>query len=135
MSKKKRRYEKYESNGQKKSSQFDTHHLCYIRRDWDHGYAQLIRQFHYCTISIPKATMHKFIHDNLVEIPVPSELAAEKAYEQLLLLDKYGALGEDDPLGIRLLVLASLFDCIAQPTADGFRKQFDIVQSYNSMPP
>lgn len=135
MSKKKRRYENHKKRHQTSSGNYDIHHCCFIRRAWNHGYARAIRQFHYCTIPLPKATLHKAIHDGMKEVPVPSDVVAKSAYEQLLLLDKYGSLHDDDPIEKRLAVLVALFDCAAQETADGFRKQLSIVQSYKNKPP
>lgn len=84
---------------------------------------------------IPKTTLHRFIHENMTHIPVPSELAAKGALEQLRYLEKYGAISDDDPIEKRLGLLAALFDCVAQPTADGFREQLAIVRKFYEKPP
>lgn len=111
-------------------SQFDRHHLCFIRRRWSSGSVYALRQFHYCIMPLPRATLHRAIHENMAHIPVPSELAAKGALEQLRYLEKYGAISDNDPIEKRLNLLAALFDCIAQPTADGFRQQLDIVRKF-----
>lgn len=55
--------------------------------------------------------------------------------EQLGYLEKYGAISESDPVERRLQLLASLFDCIEQPTADAFRKQLQVVREFKKTPP
>ena len=67
-------------------------------------------------------------------VPVPRDYSAEQALEQLLMLESANALHEDDPIEKRLKLLASLFDCIDQPTADGFRKQLELVRYYKNPP-
>lgn len=69
------------------------------------------------------------------EIPVPSPIASKEAYEQLDLLDKMGALHTNDGIEKRLNLIAALFDCIDQPTADAFREQIYIVRDYNKKAP
>lgn len=137
MAKKKRRYLR-RIKKQKKQMQanlYDRHHLCFIKRRWNKGSIYELRQFHYCIILIPKNTLHHFIHENMTNIPIPSELAAEGALEQLRNLEKYGAISDDDPIEKRLNLLAALFDCIAQPTADGFREQLALIRKFNKKPP
>lgn len=135
MSKKKWRYKKRKHKKKVNTSALNTHHLCFIRRNWGRKYAKAIRQFYYCQIELPKDTVHRIIHEKLYEVPAPREVVAKYAYEQLLLLQKYGALHENDPIEKRLMILAALFDCVEQPTADAFRKQLEIVQNYKSKPP
>jgi hypothetical protein len=89
----------------------------------------------YCQVPLQKEGLHKFIHENMHEVPTPNEAAAEAAYEQLIFLERHGVLHDDDPLERRLMILAALFDCTAQETADGFRKQLSLVQSYKNRPP
>ena len=136
MSKKRRRYErshKKKHNGNPKV--FNTHHLCFIRRRWGNGYARAVRQFHYCQVELEKDRLHKYIHEQMSEVPIPRDIAAKNVYEQLILLDRQGVLHDNDPIEKRLMLLIALFDCIAQPTADGFRHQLEIVLSYKNRPP
>ena len=67
-------------------------------------------------------------------VPVPKDYSAKQALEQLLMLEKANAIHDDDPIEKRLNLLASLFDCIEQPTADGFRKQLELVRYYKNPP-
>jgi hypothetical protein len=94
-----------------------------------------VRDFHYCIIPIPRDTLHRFIHLNVYDIPVPGEMAAKRAFETLVLLDKNGALHDDDPIEMRLLLLIALFDKTAPATADGFREQLAAVYRFYSKPP
>lgn len=143
MSKKKLRYKKHRKNRRRllwfwnrpDTSVKDSHHLCFTRKSWSGTYANMIRNFHYCKMPLPKYTLHQFIHDNMSHVPPPSELAAEQIYMQLLYLDGAGVLHDTDPIERRLKLLAGLFDCIAQPTADAFREQADIVRRFYEKPP
>lgn len=108
----------------------DTHHLCFTRRNWVGRYAKLIRGHPYFKVVIPRQTLHRYIHMSMDAIIPPSEIAAKAAYEQVKLLEQTGALKGTDPLEKRLRVLIALFDCIAQPTADGFREQLRIVRNF-----
>lgn len=138
MSKKKRRYNRRKIKKKKQqisSSVCDRHHLCFIKGRWKSGSIYALRQYHYCIILLPKTTLHKYIHKNMTAVPVPSELAAKNALEQLRYLERFGAISDDDPIEKRLMLLAALFDCIAQPTADGFRQQLGIVHEFYHKPP
>lgn len=132
MAKKKKRYKKRRAP-KVYSRSCDIHHICYIRRSWNSGYPRKIRDHPYFKISIPRDTLHRMIHSELKEIPVPSELAAKSAYEQILLLENYCALHYGDPIEKRLSILIAIFDCSAQETADGFRKQLEIVHEFRRL--
>lgn len=138
MSKKKRRFKRQTRHTSKRSTSVhvvDRHHLCFTRRNWGNEYARTLRQLQYCSVYIPKEGLHRFIHQNMAGIPAPSSMAAKSALEQLQYLKNYGAINDNDPIEKRLNLLAALFDCVAQPTADGFRKQLSIVHKYYEKPP
>ena len=68
-------------------------------------------------------------------MPVPKDINALRALEQLRLLERYGAISDSDSFERRLQLLAALFDCTEQPTADAFRRQAKIVRDfYNERP-
>lgn len=114
---------------------WDAHHLCYQRRHWRHGGAKALRTFHYCIILLPKDTLHREIHHCVENVPEPKEANALEALKQLQMLSRFGAISDDDPVEKRLELLASLFDCCDQPTADGFRKQLEVVHRFYERPP
>lgn len=68
-------------------------------------------------------------------IPAPTEKNAKFVLGQLRILENYGAISDDDPIEKRLVVLASLFDCFEQPTADAIRRQLQIVYRFKNEPP
>lgn len=68
-------------------------------------------------------------------IPVPKEENARFALEQLEYLYSINAIRNDDTLDKRLNLLAALFDCVDQPTADAFRKQLSIIHDFYEEPP
>lgn len=137
MSKKKRRYSRKQHRKKAHFSNVsrDTHHLCFPRRDWDRGHARFVRQFPYCMVEIQRGTLHQIIHANIGCIPAPNEPAAKEAYYHLTALNSIGALHEDDPMEQRLSLLIAIFECMAQPTADGFKRQLEIIQRYKKEPP
>lgn len=113
----------------------NTHHLCWPRKCWNTGYAHAIRQHWYFSVEIPANTLHKYIHEQMECIPVPDGMTARGAYEQVVLLEKQGALHPEASVETRLSLLIALFDCAAQPTADGFKKQLRIVRRFKKSPP
>lgn len=109
-------------------------HLCYQKRHWGVGANRELRNYWYCVIEIPRRTVHRIIHEWVSDVPAPKPVNAKAALMQLKMLEKYRAISENDPLEKRLRILAGLFDCVEQPTADGFRKQLKIVQEYYAGP-
>ena len=122
-------------NKKEKNRAFNTHHLCWPRKRWDRGYARLLRYHWYFIVEIPADTLHREIHARIEGIPVPDGRAAKSAYEQVVLLDERGALHQGDTVENRLNLLAALFDCIEQPTADAFREQMFLVHRFNKKAP
>ena len=70
----------------------------------------------------------------MANVPVPRKISARQALAQLRMLEKANAIHDYDSIEKRLALLASLFDCIEQPTADGFRKQLELVRFYKIPP-
>lgn len=110
----------------------DCHHILWQKSKWTHGYVLKLRNYDYCRIYIPRDTLHRFIHSQIKEIPVPREMDAESALEQLKYLEEREAISSSDPLEKRLIVLIALFDCASQSTADALREQLEIVRGYNN---
>ena len=117
------------------SNVLNRHHICFIGRNWSRGYAAALRNFHYCIIPIPRDTLHSLIHANINTVPVPRGKSAKDVLDHLMMLERYGAISDEDDIEKRLNLLASLFDCMEQPTADGFRKQLRIVRKFKNKPP
>lgn len=109
-------------------SAFDTHHIFYTKISWTSVAANKLRTHWYCVIEIPKGTIHHKIHEKVRYIPVPKDESILLALNQLTLLEDYGAIRPDDPIEKRLQLLAGLFDCMDQPTADALRKQIEAVR-------
>ena len=136
VSKKKRRFERRVCRRVDcKASGCDKHHIFFTRRAWRSGLAFALRHNPYSIVMIPRATLHKQIHESARSVPVPSNYAIEGAFEQLNLLEKRGAISETDNIEKRLKVFIALFECIADPTANALRKQLEIVQNYYHKPP
>lgn len=127
--KKRRKKEAHRRNGK------DQHHLCYQKRYWRKTPgALLLREFHYCKVYIPRDTLHKLLHNHILEVPVPKDVNALAALTQLRLLEQAGAIGDHDNIEKRLQLLAALFDCTEQPTADAFRAQARIAHEFYTKP-
>lgn len=110
----------------------DCHHILWQKNKWTHGYVLKLRNYDYCKIYIPRDTLHRFIHSQIKEIPVPREMDAESALEQLNYLEEREAISSSDSLEKRLIVLIALFDCASQQTADALKRQLEIVRGYNN---
>ena len=136
MAKKKLRYKrrKYRNNRKPISSAQDRHHIFFMRKSYSKGELSTLRLFWYCIVSIPRDTMHREIHCEINNIPVPSGLNARLALEQLYALEEYGAISWDDPIEKRLEVLISLFECCEQPTADALKRELKVVRRFNQKP-
>ncbi len=57
------------------------------------------------------------------------------ALNQLMMLEQSGAISDDDDIEKRLMILAALFDCVEQPTADAFRKQQQVAHEFYTKKP
>ena len=131
MAKKKRRY----ANSSKHvysppKTPFDVHHLLWIGRRWSCGHLASLRQYWYCKVSIPRDSLHRFIHENIASIPAPRPQSAKDALDQLRNLERYGAIHSLDPVDRRLEVLIALFDCVEPRTAEALSQQLEIVREY-----
>lgn len=115
--------------------QFDHHHILFTRREWGKGELKKLRLHPYCVIELPITSIHRHIHANMAHIPPPKSCSAREALLQLKLLERYGAIRRDDPIEKRLALLAAIFDCSDQPTADALRMQLRIVCDLKSPSP
>lgn len=134
MSKKKRRYHAKRKPHCTRSP-LDKHHICYQRRYWNVGYLRELREFWYSKIMIPRDTLHHQIHQEVGQVPPPKSVNARAALVQLRNLERYGAIKETDNLERRLEIYIALFDCVEQATADGFRRQLEVVRKFNQKSP
>ena len=135
MAKKKQRSKRRRKKQPRPASNLrDRHHLCYQRNKWARGNLRLLRDYWYCRVSIPRDTLHKKLHLGVPDIPTPRDSSAKSALKQLEMLEQYSAISEYDSIERRLELLATLFDCSDQPTADAFRRQLDIVREFRKSP-
>lgn len=114
---------------------FDTHHIFFSKLIFNGKWTAKLRSYPYCIATIPKSTLHKDLHKDLRYVPVPKEVNAEDALNQLETLKKYGAISDDDNLVKKLTVLVGIFECSEQPTADALRKQLAVAKAFYEEPP
>ena len=112
----------------------NSHHLLWQRRKWDRENLRILRNYPYCIVEIPANTLHRRIHENIRQIPPPSQENAKEALWHLQYLEKHGGIKANDSIEKRLKVLIALFDCSEQPTADALRKQLEIVREFYEKP-
>lgn len=113
----------------------DKHHLLWYKREYNKGWAKILRDHWYLRVEIPRDTLHKQIHCGVSHIPVPKAINTKAALEQLSLLENFGALHNDDPIDKRLMVLMAVFDCCEPATYAALKKQYEIVcKFYNKEP-
>lgn len=134
VAKKKKRRKKRRSSYPRVNSGNNSHHLLWQRRRWDCGAVKALRSYHYCIIDIPANTLHREIHENINQIPPPSQENARRVLWHIQYLERFGGISERDPIEKRLKVLIALFDCSEQPTADALRKQLEIVNGLKKAP-
>lgn len=138
VSKKKKRYNKRRKKRKNRRIECpyikDCHHILWQKNKWKQGSIRKLRDHYYCKIYIPRNTLHRYIHQDIVEIPVPREMDAKAALWHLDYLERFGAISDKDPFEKRLIVLIALFECVAQPTADALKKQLDLVREFNTKP-
>ena len=110
--------------------QTDRHHIFWYKKAYSKGWAKMLRDYWYCTVEIPRSTLHRSIHYEVAHIPVPRTISIKSALEQLTLLEKFGAIHRNDDIERRIVVLHALFDCSEQRTADALKKQLEIVRGF-----
>ena len=130
MAKKKKR----KRSSYPKAGGSNSHHLLWQRRKWDKGDLRVLRSYPYCIMDIPANTLHRRIHENIRQIPPPSQENAKSALWHLQYLERYGGIKPNDPIEKRLKVLIALFECSEQPTADALKKQLEIVHEFYNKP-
>ena len=133
MAKKKRRYSK-RRNYVRPRSCTDVHHVLFIGRKWGFGDLASLRQYWYCKIAIPRDTLHRYIHENLANVPTPRLENAKGVLQQLRYLENNNAIHETDNIERRLEILIALFDCVEPRTTEGLRKQLEIVREFYNQP-
>ena len=114
---------------------FDNHHLFYTKMIYNTKYTNKLREHPYCKCTIPKGTLHHNIHKEVRYVPVPREISAKAALEELEKLKEYGAIRDDDSIIKRLKTLICIFDGCDQPTADALKKQLAVAMDYYNEPP
>lgn len=113
----------------------DSHHLCYTRKGWSKKYSRKFRTDKYCIVSIPRDSMHAYIHQHLVEIPPPTEDGARNAIKQLQLLKSIRLAQSCDTIETRLEIIATVFDRSDPETAEALREQKRIINELKNNPP
>lgn len=122
-------------NRKERRKRTDRHHIWFCRHDYNKGWAKKLRTHWYCTVEIPKDTLHRMIHHGMVQVPVPSAIAIQNALQQLQMLEKNGAIHPYDNAERRLYVLMALFECICPDTHAALKKQYLMVcKFYHSNP-
>lgn len=113
----------------------DRHHLLWYRKDYSKGWAKRLRDHWYCSVEIPRDTLHRQIHYEISHIPVPRVVITKSALEQLYSLERYGGISCNDDIRKRLKVLCALFDCAEPRTYEALKRQYDLVcEFYNHSP-
>lgn len=112
----------------------DTHHLFWQRRYWNYGNVKALRVYSYCHLIIP-TNLHREIHLNINNIPIPSQRNAKIALWHIRTLESYNAINSNDSIEKRLQILIALFQCVEQPTADALERQLEIICRFYTKPP
>lgn len=108
----------------------DRHHLFWYKREYSKGWLKRLRDYWYCSLEIPRDTLHRRIHYEVSHVPVPRISSVKSAFEQLTMLEKHGAISRDDDIEKRLKVLLALFDCMEPETTKALEKQLKVVREF-----
>ena len=135
MAKKKRRYRKNRRVVQRPRVPNDVHHLLWIGKKWGFGDLAALRQFWYCKVSIPRETLHHYIHENIANIPTPKPENAKDALRQLQYLESYQAIHDTDGIERRLQVIIALFEGVEPRTVDALKRQLEVIHEFYQEPP
>lgn len=134
MSKKKRRYNRKKQkkkNVSIQSSCCDRHHIFWTRRSYSqHPWALKLRNHPYSIVLIPKNTLHREIHHNVPEVPLPKEIVCERVYNELERLWNFGAIKDTDDIIKRLDLLIFVMKYAADDTVEVLEQQRAIASRY-----
>lgn len=108
----------------------DRHHIFWYKREYSKGWLKCLRGYWYCSLEIPRDTLHRRIHYEVSHVPVPRIGSIKSALEQLAMLEKHGAISRDDDIEKRLKVLLALFDYIEPETTKALEKQLKVVREF-----
>lgn len=81
-------------------------------------------------IKVPRNTLHARLHHEIMWVPPPSGKNAKEAFEQLVMLERFGALHKEDSIEKRLGLLIALFDYAEPKTTEAFRNQLRVVKEF-----
>lgn len=105
-----------------------------MRKSWRGAVIGELREHPYCKVCIPRDTLHKMIHDEILNVPVPRPVNIREAVFQLRSLESFGAISPKDSFEKRLRVLIALFEYVEQPTADALKIQLKVAERFYHPP-
>lgn len=108
----------------------DCHHLLFIGRRWSNGWAKILREHPYSKIYIPQMTLHRMIHLEVKDVPVPEGAACRMAVEAINSWLEAGYISMDDRLDRRVEVLSWCFNAKYPCTAKALLKQGEIAKEF-----
>lgn len=108
----------------------DRHHICFSGRSWSQGWAKVLREHPYCKVYIPMKTLHRRIHDFVIEVPCPDGRHCKIAVEALNSWLEAGFISMDDRLDRRATVLSMCFKKTCPEAAKAFLKQQEIAAKF-----
>ncbi len=74
--------------------------------------------------------IHHWIHGEVCRIPIPEPAILKDCLEQLIMLNKRGALHKEDPIEKRLNLLICCLDTGDSPTVEALKRQLEAVRNY-----
>ena len=113
----------------------DKHHIFWYHKDYDRGWKKRLRDYWYCSIEIPRDTLHHIIHYEISHIPTPHSSNIKLVMEQLKSLEYHNAIHHSDTLDQRLNLLMSLFQYLEPATYEALLKQYLIVCNFYNKDP
>lgn len=127
----KRSYSQCGTFGSSEDGRRDYHHLLWPRTDWSEDAAFLLRNDRYFGLIIPQTTLHRNIHHNLMNIPVPPLELCQDAYSRLYYARKHETIDvQNDPPEKRLNFLIHLWEKVAPETTSALEREIAFFEDY-----
>lgn len=108
----------------------DYHHFLWTKRVWDYGWAKRLRDHPYCGAYLPQMTLHRLIHAEMANVPLPDQKACQTAYIALQSWLDAGWASLDDSPERKLEVIAKCFRAKWPKTAEALDMQRKIITEF-----
>jgi len=108
----------------------DYHHHCFMARNWNNGWAKVLREHSYTGAYIPKFTLHHEIHETVRNVPTPDGRICRIIVEELNRNLENGVFSVDDKPMTKMQNLIEICAKHSPATASALEKQLEVMQRF-----